>query len=113
MGQDDTKPCLGGCGESVPIEEFTENPRCISGYGNICKKCTSRKSRERYRKGRTENRIISQENKDFFQLGETTKDGQIRDLKKVIGIQENTIKALVEVLKEADIRDAKRSRISA
>lgn len=113
MGQDDTKPCLGGCGESVPIEEFTENLRCISGYGNICKKCTSRKSRERYRKGRTKTREISETDKDFFRLGATKADDQIRDLEKALNITEKTIRALVEVIKEADIRDAKRSRISA
>lgn len=113
MGQGDTKPCLGGCEKSVPIGKFTRNPHCKSGFGNICIECAKRKARERYWEGRTKTREISETDKDFFRLGATKADDQIRDLEKALNIQEKTIRSLVEVIKEADIRDAKRARIPA
>ncbi len=104
----ETKQCLG-CEETDP-EKFSRYPN-----GKLvarCKVCICEYQRQ-WRAERRKPRIISQENTTFFHLGTTAKDDQIRDLEKVINIQEKTIRALVEVIKEADIRDAKRIRIPA
>ncbi len=105
----ENKQCLG-CEEVKPVGDFYKE---VSGKPKArCKVCTGAYYRK-WKAERKKNRVISPGNKTFFQLGTTAKDDQIRDLEKVINIQEKTIRALVEVIKEADIRDAKRIRIPA
>ncbi len=109
MGQDDTKQCKR-CEETKRLGEFYRY-----GTGKLmpeCKLCYKEYQRQ-WREDRKKKRVISQENKDFFHLGATAKDDQIRDLEKALNIAEKTIKALVTVIKEADARDYKRCRIPA
>lgn len=109
MGQQETKRCIG-CEEVKPVSEFYSY-----GTGKLmpqCKACNKEYQRT-WRKERKKKRVISQENRDFFQLGATKKDDYIRDLEKTLGIAERTIKALMEVIREADMRDGKRGRIPA
>lgn len=40
---DRRKKCIH-CKEVKGIEMFTKNPKCTSGIGNVCKKCTYRKT---------------------------------------------------------------------
>lgn len=109
MDCSDVKKCTG-CEEIKPIGEFGEEK---TGKPKAkCKQCTLSYQRL-WRAEKKKNRVISQENRDFFRLGTTAKDDLVRDLVKALGVMERANKALLEVLKEADIRDAKKGRIPA
>lgn len=103
------KKCIG-CEEVKPVTEFYRNP---TGKPKAhCKVCMKEYERIRYAE-RKKTREIIQENKDFFQLGTTKADDHIRDLQKALNIAQKTIRALMDVIKEADLRDFKRGRIPA
>ena len=105
MGQDAKKRCIG-CEKVKPVEEFWLT--CRGKPNGRCKVCVGELRRIR-RAEMKKLRIVSKENRTFFQLGVMRADDYIKDLEKVINVQEKTIRGLVDVIKVADNRDYKRS----
>ena len=101
-----TKRCIG-CEEIKPVTEYWNTHR---GKPNgRCKVCV--KELRRIRRAEMKKLcIVSKENRTFFRLGVMRADDYIKDLEKVINIQEKTIKRLVEVIKVADMRDYKQNK---
>ncbi len=101
-----TKRCIG-CEELKPVTEYwTTRHGKRNGRCKVCVGELRRKRRAEMKKLR----IVSKENRTFFQLGVMRADDYIKDLEKVINIQEKTIRRLVEVIKVADMRDYKKGK---
>ena len=101
MNITETKRCIG-CEEVKHVTEFWK-----THHGNPngrCKVCV-RELRRIRRADMKRLRIVSKENRNFFRLGVMKADDYIRDLEKVINVQEKTIRGLVAVIKVADQRD--------
>jgi len=99
-----TKRCIG-CEEVKPATEFWLT--CRGNLNGRCKVCVGVMRRIRQAEMK-KLRIVSKENRTFFQLGVMRADDYIKDLEKVINVQEKTIRGLVEVIKVADMRDYKK-----
>ncbi len=103
MDQTVTKQCIG-CEETKLVSEYGKT--ATGKPVGRCKKCILAYQQKRTAEGR-KTRVITEENRDFFRLGAMQKDDQIRDLQKSLAIMQTTINALVDVIKEADLRDLK------
>ena len=101
-----TKRCIG-CEELKPVTEYWTT--CHGRPNGRCKVCV-RELRCIRRAEMKKLRIVSKKNRTFFRLGVMRADDYIKDLEKVINIQEKTIRRLVEVIKVADIRDYKQGK---
>ncbi len=109
MSQNESIWCPG-CEEDKPVAAFYRY-----GTGKLfreCKTCNKEYQRN-WRAERRKKRVITPENKDFFQLGATVKDDHIRDLEKALSIAQKAINGMMEVIREADSRDQRGGRIPA
>lgn len=102
-----TKRCIG-CEENKPVTEYWKT--CHGNPNGRCKVCV--KAMQRIRRAEMKKlRIVSKKNRTFFQLGVMRADDYIKDLEKVITVQEKTIRGLVQVIKVADMRDYNQSMV--
>ncbi len=97
------------CEETKPLALFTPDARHKSGYKIHCKKCTATTARQRYWKHKPKTRNISDNDRTFFELGVLKGEERVHDLEKALSIMERANRALLEVVKEADLRDLKQS----
>ena len=109
MARLETKVCLG-CEETKPVSEYgkTASGKPVAR----CKKCIAAYQRKRTAE-RTKTRVITSENKVFFHLGLLEGDDRLRDMEKALNIMEKANRALLEVVREADLRDSKRRKVPA
>lgn len=91
------------CGIVKLLEEFYTNKLAKSGRQSQCKKCMRDTSREK-------TKIIkefSEGETDIFKIGVLHGEGNLNDHLKTISGLKTTINALVDIITDADTRDAK------
>ncbi len=112
----ESKNC-NDCGGLKPLDKYSPSPTNKDGRIGKCRPCQAayQKRRSTAQKLGIMGRVkeISEENKNFFRLGVLKGEDSCRDLKKALAIQERANRALLQVLVEADARDAKRPEIIA
>lgn len=107
MAKREMRECRA-CGTVKDLEvEFGKHPNCRDGRQPVCKDCRKSRQAERVRKKKRRYKKISEDNKNFFRLGLSKGLDHCQDLEKAIVILERANRAILKVLKDADIRDDK------
>lgn len=121
MEETGTRICRVCKGPPKPIDDF-ETKR--DEKTNRCKACANLYLRERYaaikknkrvraykRKIGSNSKVILEDNRNFYKLGVSVGQDRVRELQMALAAMETVNRALVEVIKDADARDAERASL--
>ena len=109
----DEKKCLGRCGEVKPLTDFTPSTQNRDGRIARCKVCTAADQRDRHAIATIPPKKITADDRNFYLLGTHKADDRIRELELALAAMKTANKALLEIIQDADRRDARRPLIPA
>ncbi len=100
------KRCFGRCGDIKPLTEFTPQKQGKYGRAARCRVCNAADQRDKHAKKTTISKPISEDEKNFFRLGTHKADDRIRELEKALAVMKTANSALLEIIQDADRREA-------
>ncbi len=94
------------CHEVKLLDLYPKAPQNRDGHGGTCKVCIAAYQLRQRRKRTVRPKAISEDNKNFFRLGVMEGERRVHELEKALAILQTAIKALMEVIREADKAEA-------